>query len=181
MSAIRKAIISVDVLLDLMWLTRHEDDCTTGAQDCCTCGLIKLLRAAQSAIDDSAKLKGAAKYTADFENFWESSSKRGSKWLAAKAWKKVGAHKDPELAAAITEAHRRWMDSRQWREGFIPHVSTWLNRHGWEEEERPWQPPPEPEMDPETKAQYAAAKAKYVEKVQAERKAYKLKQMEARK
>lgn len=71
-------------------------------------------------------------YSASFEGFWGLSTKRGSKLEASKAFEKIKP--DADLMAVILAAMRDWMQSEQWQdETKQPHVSTWLNRRGWEE------------------------------------------------
>lgn len=72
------------------------------------------------------------KYTPEFVAFWLVSTQRGSKLSAAKAWAKLCP--DLALVLKIYESHEAWKRSEQWQdETKQPHVSTWLNRRGWEE------------------------------------------------
>ncbi len=73
------------------------------------------------------------KYTSAFENFWEASTRRGSKLKAFGVWKRLGTFPQGELLA-IYAAMVNWKNSEQWQdETKQPHISTWLGRRGWEE------------------------------------------------
>lgn len=79
-------------------------------------------------------VSGDPKYGIDFEAFWEASTRRGSKFDAGKAWKKLSPAQGSAMLAAICDGMLAWMQSDQWRdETKQPHISTWLNRRGWEE------------------------------------------------
>jgi len=72
----------------------------------------------------------------DFDAFWRAYPKRVGKQAAKRAWRKV-LSKLPQIddLVAITEQQTQWS---QWKEGYIPNPSTWLNAGRWEDE-----PPPE--------------------------------------
>lgn len=58
---------------------------------------------------------------------------RGNKQRAIRAWDKL--HPDEELIGTIAEALARQAATEQWQRGVgIPHLSTYLNGYGWEEE-----------------------------------------------
>jgi len=68
-------------------------------------------------------------YTEEFELFWKSYPRHESKKEAAKSFAKVKVEL-PILLKAI-DAQKQ---SKQWKDGFIPHASTWLNQSRWEDE-----------------------------------------------
>lgn len=71
-------------------------------------------------------------YTAEFDAFWSTSTRRGSKVDAFREWTKL--HHTPELTVNIQTAMHAWMQSDQWQdETKQPHVHRWLKRRGWEE------------------------------------------------
>jgi uncharacterized protein YdcH (DUF465 family) len=78
-------------------------------------------------------------YTPGFEAFWQPLTPRhGTKQKAFDAWMKIGL----EFSSSITpdiliQRFTLWSQTRQWREGFAPHVSTWLNAGGWEHDPDP--------------------------------------------
>ena len=78
------------------------------------------------------------KYDPVFENLWSSlNRKKGSKFQAHKIWLKLwskGILKEtdtPELINAYNNQTRNIQDDT-----FIPHFTTWLNQHRWENEEK---------------------------------------------
>ena len=84
----------------------------------------------ESTIADDAKPgAGPPKYPPVFIAIWLATGKRGSKYPAFKAWSKAKPTLDE-----VTRGWKRWQVTDQWRKGFIPHLSTWLNARGWEDE-----------------------------------------------
>ncbi len=74
------------------------------------------------------------KYTSAFENFWQGSTRRGSKIEAFREWKKLGTFPQGELTK-LFEGMIAWKASDQWQdETKQPHICRWLKRRGWEEE-----------------------------------------------
>lgn len=72
---------------------------------------------------------------ADFERFWRLYPKRVGKADAMRAWLKVKP--DALLTARIFAAVEQQRRSDQWTKDdgkFIPHPSTWLNQHRWDDE-----------------------------------------------
>lgn len=85
-----------------------------------------------SPLGDSGSPVAGPKYPADFEEFWEQSTKRGSKFAAGKAWQKL--RPDEILRRTVLDAMAKWRLAEQWQdETKQPHIATWLNRRGWEE------------------------------------------------
>ena len=69
-----------------------------------------------------------------FEAFWETYPKRVGKEAAFKAWK---THKCNEITAIIIKSVKAHINSKPWKkdEGeFIPHPTTFLNQHRWDDE-----------------------------------------------
>jgi hypothetical protein len=77
----------------------------------------------------------APEYPERFEAIWDGTGKSGNKFPAFIAWKKVG-QPEPDLVIARWKA---WKETPKWRAGFVPHLSTWLNARGFEDE------PPSPQ------------------------------------
>ncbi len=68
-----------------------------------------------------------------FAAFWEVYPRKVGKAAAVKAWVAVAGERP--LLATVLEAVERQRRSAAWSEArFIPHPSTWLRRHGWEDE-----------------------------------------------
>lgn len=101
----------------------------------------------------------AAGYSEDFEKFWQAYPKKVSKGQAWKTWEKLRKAKElpnvEELCKAIS-----WRKlSEDWEKDngrFIPHPSTWLNAHGWEDEACK-EPPDDPRNDPREEEAYRIA------------------------
>lgn len=80
-----------------------------------------------------------------FEGFWlfyrkhiPEGSNAGNRQKALRAWDKLAP--DNELASEMAVALARQVKSQTWRSGVgVPHASTWLNNHGWEDD---WGPAP---------------------------------------
>jgi uncharacterized protein YdaU (DUF1376 family) len=69
-----------------------------------------------------------------FDQFWEIYPRKTAKQSAIKAWNLHCLTVPIATICAAVEAHKR---SRQWtKDGgdFIPHPSTWLNQHRWDDE-----------------------------------------------
>jgi len=90
----------------------------------------------------------SGEYSPEFETFWQSSSRRGSKADAFKEWQKLKPSSGlrDEIKNAIADACK----SPEWLKEhgkYIPHVCRWLKSRGWEREDlRPAKPtntPPE--------------------------------------
>lgn len=73
-----------------------------------------------------------AEYPPLFEVFWEAYPLKVSKRTALASWSAL----DPSdaLVAQMIRAIGMQKDTDQWRRGFIPHPTTWLNQHRWEDE-----------------------------------------------
>jgi hypothetical protein len=71
----------------------------------------------------------ALEYPAEFEELWAGcTNRRGNKHPAFKSWLNLR----PPLTLTI-ERYLLWSTTDGWRRGFVPHLSTWLNRRGWED------------------------------------------------
>lgn len=68
-----------------------------------------------------------------FEAFWSAYPRRDAKVQAQRAWQAVSAelHLD-----AILQHIDHARTSKQWREGFVPFGSTYLNQRRWEDASR---------------------------------------------
>ncbi|SRR6266700_2309388 len=70
-------------------------------------------------------------YPKDFELAWAAYPKnqRGNKFPAWQAWQR---HKPQtgQFMAGLASAK----NCKQWREGYAPHMSTWVNARGWEDD-----------------------------------------------
>lgn len=74
-------------------------------------------------------------YTPEFENFWEHSTRRGSKHDAFREWSYIKP--DTDLTGIINAKMAQARASPDWtKDGgkYAPHVCRWLKRKGWEEE-----------------------------------------------
>ena len=103
--------------------------------------------------------ENAAGYSEDFEKFWQAYPKRVSKGQAWKTWEKLRKAKElpevEELCKALS--WRRIADDWEKDDGrYIPHPSTWLNAHGWEDEACK-EPPDDPRNDPREEEAYRIA------------------------
>ncbi len=84
-------------------------------------------------IEESKKVKKKT-YAQSFDLFWETYPKKMAKMDAAKAWE---AHKCNLIADKIMESVKAHINSKPWKkdEGeFIPHPTTFLNQHRWDDE-----------------------------------------------
>jgi hypothetical protein len=89
-------------------------------------------RTEQTKDSSAAKDAAGSLYPDDFLAFWNIYPKRLDKGASLRAWKKIAAPRPSlEVLQKSITAH---LQSKQWKEGFIPYGSTWLNRRGWESE-----------------------------------------------
>ena len=100
--------------------------------------------------------ENAAGYSEAFERFWKAYPKRVNKGQAWKTWEKLRKAKElpgvEELCKALS--WRRIADDWEKDDGrYIPHPSTWLNAHGWEDEACQ-EPPDDPRNDPREEEAY---------------------------
>ena len=80
-----------------------------------------------------------------FERFWKAYPKKVGKGDAEKKFAKYKP--DDQLTETMLKAIEAQKHSRQWKEGYIPNPSTWLNQRRWEDEledQLPFTEPPEP-------------------------------------
>jgi len=73
-------------------------------------------------------------YIQNFNLFWESYPKKVGKKKAFAAWK---THKCNPITAIIIKSVKAYINSKPWKkdEGeFIPHPTTYLNEHRWDDE-----------------------------------------------
>lgn len=74
-------------------------------------------------------------YTTEFEEFWNSFPKKVGKGDAFNAWNKINPSKT--LQAKMIKAIEEQGKSRQWKQGYIPNPSTWLNQGRWDDKLEP--------------------------------------------
>lgn len=75
-------------------------------------------------------IANSSRYTAEFLEFWDSSSRRGSKWDAFLLWKRIPSEEHSIVKAAmIHEVKHTWPHIE---ERLIPHVEKWLRGKRWE-------------------------------------------------
>lgn len=76
------------------------------------------------------------KYSEEFKKAWKNhGTNKGSKYDAFKKWKQLKRdHVLPSLGI-ILNAQDRQKKSKAWKDGYIPHLVTWLNGRRWEDED----------------------------------------------
>ena len=75
-------------------------------------------------------------YTSDFEKFWSVYPKKINKKKSFETWQKMNGTR-PSLDVVLKSV-RGWTNSKDWKKDggqFIPHPTTWLNGHRWEDEQ----------------------------------------------
>jgi len=85
-------------------------------------------------IEDKVKVKDNTIYMR-FENLWSVYPKKKSKWQAEKAFSKINP--DDKLLEIMLSSLEKAKQSKEWKKNsgeFIPHLATWLNAKGWEDE-----------------------------------------------
>jgi len=66
----------------------------------------------------------------DFNTFWNLYPKKTGKAEALKSWRK----KKPDIDKVVSSL--RWqVESQQWKQGFIPNPSTYINQERWDDEQ----------------------------------------------
>jgi hypothetical protein len=73
----------------------------------------------------------AVVYPAEFEELWAKTGRQGNKHPAFRVWDKI---KPLVTLNTLIERWAEWEQTDRWREGFIPHLRTWLNVRGWQDE-----------------------------------------------
>lgn len=130
--------------------------------------LIDMSSASPSVCDSSpiGEKKGSSKgkasgYSEDFEKFWQAYPKRVSKGQAWKTWEKLRKAKELPAIEDLCRAVRWRKIADDWEKDdgrYIPHPSTWLNAHGWEDEACQ-EPPDDPRNDPREDEAYQIAQS----------------------
>lgn len=85
---------------------------------------------ADSLIPDSLPKKGRVTSTAGFDDFWKAYPKKVKKKTALDIWKR----KKPDAKVLVADIQKRLQHDLQWREGFIPHPTTYLNGERWNDD-----------------------------------------------
>ena len=75
------------------------------------------------------KAKGRAS-SSDFEKFWQEYPKKVKKKTAKDIW----LRKKPDLDTLLDDIDNRLASDEQWRSGYIPHPTTYLNGERWNDE-----------------------------------------------
>lgn len=70
-----------------------------------------------------------------FRAFWGAWPRKANKKKALQAFEKIAP--DEQLLADMLAAIEQQSRSKQWKQGFIPHASTWLNGERWLDEVDP--------------------------------------------
>lgn len=73
----------------------------------------------------------AARSSARFAEFWQAYPNKRGKADAEKTWRRKGL--DGIADRIIADVLARIAGDRQWRDGFIPHGSTYVNAEGWQD------------------------------------------------
>ena len=116
-------------------------------------------------------------YPEEFEAFWAEYPRPVGKPAAFRAWQAC-ADDRPELAELIDAIRHQWL-ALAWADkdvSFIPHPTTWLNQHRWEDNGQKRKPP-------SLIAQQKAAAKRYEQQIEVARaqRLQELRGMEARK
>ena len=67
---------------------------------------------------------------AQFDLFWEAYPKKVAKKVAERKFLKLKSNLFDKIMDSL-KVHKR---SRQWRQGFIEHPTTWINQERWDDE-----------------------------------------------
>ena len=71
-------------------------------------------------------------YSAEFQKLWSAYPKKTDKKKAWQRWNNMnGLRPNIETLLSAIESQKL---SRSWKEGFVPHLTTWLNGARWEDE-----------------------------------------------
>lgn len=80
----------------------------------------------------NAPVRVSSSFLTSFEDFWAAYPVKKSKKKCMETWKRRNLHlKQVQIMAGLT---RQIAEDEKWREGFIPHPSTFLNGDRWEDE-----------------------------------------------
>jgi hypothetical protein len=84
-------------------------------------------------VRDLPKVNGHAPSLTDarFETFWDAYPNKANRKGAAKVFARL--EPDHELLTILIDAVKAQAQTRQWKEGFVPHAQTWLNGERWKD------------------------------------------------
>jgi len=98
------------------------------------------------------KVSDRPEYTTRFEKFWDESWRRGNKRSAFDTWE----HMLPDEQVAAVTVVGKWSGAFEQRDAQKrPHVVTWLNQRGWEDEVSAEYGKGKESVSPEVKSKYA--------------------------
>lgn len=83
-------------------------------------------------LKEEAKAKSIAQRAARFDEFWAIYPCRKGKAKALARWQ--ARNLDAVADRIIADVRNRLAHDRQWRDGYIPHGSTYVNGSGWEDD-----------------------------------------------
>jgi len=79
------------------------------------------------------KIKSEKDPREGFEELWQAYPRHTARLAAIKSFNRI----DPKFDSIILKAVEESKGTRQWKEGAIPHLSTYLNQKRWEDELAP--------------------------------------------
>ena len=71
-------------------------------------------------------------YSAEFQQIWEAYPKKTDKKKSWLKWQSMNGER-PDIETLLSAIENQKL-SRSWKEGFVPHMTTWLNGARWEDE-----------------------------------------------
>jgi len=81
---------------------------------------------------NKGKKENKETYSAEFQKLWAEYPKKTDKKKAWERWNNLnGTRPGIETLLSAIESQKL---SRSWKEGFVPHMTTWLNGARWEDE-----------------------------------------------
>lgn len=86
----------------------------------------------EEAIEPSGSIATRERATSRFDEFWSVYPVKKGKAAAEKTWR--SRNLDALAETILVDVETRLREDRQWREGFIPHGSTYLNQRVWLDE-----------------------------------------------
>lgn len=81
-------------------------------------------------------------YREGFLQFWAAYPLKVGRLAAIREWNRL--RPDDALVAQMLKTLEWQRDSRQWRDGFVPHPRTWLHQGRWDDEPEAIQAKPAP-------------------------------------
>ena len=95
-------------------------------------GHTKVITGGVTPIKEKEKKEKRNTYSTKFQQLWAAYPKKTDKKKSWLKWQSMNGER-PDIETLLSAIEKQKL-SRSWKEGFIPHMTTWLNGARWEDE-----------------------------------------------